>query len=276
MKYTVPKKYHFRIHHVRSRFKGDVENVLIYFAQKLTALGSHPTDEFVKKFNITIRQYPGNAHRKEKTINNWRTEISSLFGFIQENNGITKVGLRAVELAQKQDLVEFFKSFLFSFQYPGAHIKTAAIQEQIEYGVHFKPAQYILKLLKYACKTEKISIGITKSEVCHCIFNDLRCTRDNEFVSVVWERIKLNRKNKCTYDETGDVIRYAGDIIDYMEIANLLKTYDGRTYYLNALEEDAIIKFVESSEWFTKYDACQHIVSATPVAQSVFPIHFLV
>lgn len=56
------------------------------------------------------------------------------------------------------------------------------------------------------------------------------------------------------YDQTGDVVRYAGDIIDYMEIANLLKTYDSRTYYLNTLEEEAIVKFCESTEWFAEYD----------------------
>lgn len=39
-----------------------------------------------------------------------------------------------------------------------------------------------------------------------------------------------------------------------MEIANLLKTYDNYTYYLNTLEEEAIIKFIESSEWFSEYD----------------------
>jgi hypothetical protein len=40
-----------------------------------------------------------------------------------------------------------------------------------------------------------------------------------------------------------------------MEIANLLKTYDSRTYYLNTLEEEAIVKFCESEEWFDEYDA---------------------
>lgn len=39
-----------------------------------------------------------------------------------------------------------------------------------------------------------------------------------------------------------------------MEIANLLKTYDSRTYYLNTLEEESIIKFCESTEWFDGYD----------------------
>lgn len=189
-----------------------------------------------------------------KTINNWRTEISALFGFIEHTATADKPGRRAIELAERQDLVECFKVFLYNFQYPGAHIKPKNVLEQIEAGVHFKPAQYILKLLRHANKDGGNSIGLTKFEVCHCIFNDLRVTRDNEGVEKTWERILQNRKNGYEYDQTGDVIRYAGDIIDYMEIANLLKTYDSRMYYLNTLEEEAIIKFCESSEWFSEYD----------------------
>jgi hypothetical protein len=71
---------------------------------------------------------------------------------------------------------------------------------------------------------------------------------------LAWERIAKNRKDRVDYDMTGDVIRYAGDIIDYMEIANLLITYDSRTYYINTLENEAILKFVNSTEWFAEYD----------------------
>ena len=252
--YVTPSEHYFRIHHVRPRFKGDIENVLIYFAEELTAIGELPVDEFVRKVNDAIYKYPGNAHRELKTINNWRTEISSLFGFIQQDETTAKPGRRALELAEKQDLVEFFKAYLYSFQYPGAHIKSHAVLEQIQYGIRFKPAQYILKLLKHACTSEGVNVGLTKFEICHCVFNDLRCTRDNEDVALTWARIKNNRKQGFTYDQTGDVIRYAGDIVDYMEIANLLVTYDSRTYYLNSLEEDAIIKFIESTEWFGEYD----------------------
>lgn len=252
--YKIPEEFYFRIHHVRPRFKGDIENVLIYMAEELSALGRLPADEFAAKANAAIYRYPGNAHRELKTINNWRTEISSLFGFIEPKGDYAQPGTRALELAKNQDLVEFFKAYLYSFQYPGAHIKSHAILEQIENGIHFKPAQYILKLLKYACTKEGVNVGVTKFEVCHCIFNDLRCTRDNEDVSLTWERIRSNRKNNVSYDQTGDVIRYAGDIIDYMEIANLLVTYDSRTYYLNSLEESSIIKFIESTEWFSQYD----------------------
>ncbi len=253
--YKIPDEFFFRIHHVRPRFKGDIENVLIYMAEEITKVGEKPTNEFVSEVNAAIYRYPGNAHRALKTINNWRTEISALFGFIEHTETTDKPGRRAIELAEHQDLVECFKIFLYNFQYPGAHIKPQDTLEQIEAGVHFKPAQYILRLLRYANKAGGNSIGITKFEACHCIFNDLRVTHDNEGVEKTWERILQNRKNGCTYDQSSDVVRYAGDIVDYMEIANLLKTYDSRTYYLNPLEEESIVKFCESSEWFSGYDA---------------------
>ena len=253
--YKIPEEYYFRIHHIRPRFKGDIENVLIYVAEELTRIGEKPTDEFIQEVNAALYQYPGNANRELKTINNWRTEISALFGFIEHTDTTDKPGRRAVELANNQDLVESFKVFLYNFQYPGAHIKPKNVLEQIEAGIKFKPAQYILKLLRFANKDGGNSVGITKFEVCHCIFNDLRVTRDNEGVEATWKRISDNRKNKLDYEQTGDVVRYAGDIIDYMEIANLLKTYDSRTYYLNTLEEETIIKFCESAEWFSAYDS---------------------
>ncbi len=254
-KYQIPEQYYFRLHHIRPRFKGDIENVLIYVAEEITRVGERTTNEFVEAVNAALFQYPGNAYRKLKTINNWRTEISALFGFIEHTDTTDKPGRRAVELAENQDLVECFKVFLYNFQYPGAHIKPQEVLEQIRQGVHFKPAQYILKLLRYANREGGNSIGITKPEVCHCIFNDLRVTRDQESIEQTWDRISYNRRQRITYDETGDVIRYAGDIIDYMEIANLLKTYDSRTYYLNTLEENSIVKFCESGEWFGEYDA---------------------
>lgn len=252
--YKIPDEYFFRIHHVRPRFKGDIENVLIYVAEEIARVGEKNTEQFIADVNAALFRYPGNAHRKLKTINNWRTEISALFGFIEHTDTTDKPGRRAIELANNQDLVECFKAFLYNFQYPGAHIKPKGVLEQIEYGINFKPAQYILKLLKYANREGGNSVGITKCEVCHCVFNDLRVTRDNESVENTWRRISDNRMQKLTYDETGDVVRYAGDIIDYMEIANLLKTYDSRTYYLNTLEEDSIVKFCESNEWFGEYD----------------------
>lgn len=252
--YKVPEEYYFRIHHVRPRFKGDIENVLLFVATEISKIPEQPEKDFANELNNAIRCYPGNGIREMKTINNWRTEISSLFGYYIVDNGITKPGQRALDLASKEDLVEAFKIFLYSFQYPGAHIKSHEILKQIEYGVHFKPVQYILKVLQAAEKDTGKRFGITKGEVCHCIFNDLRSTAGLETPEDTWKRIKHNRELETEYDMTGDIIRYAGDIIDYMEIANILVSHDSRVYYMNTLENEIILKFVNSTEWFSGYD----------------------
>lgn len=216
---------------------------------------------FIRKRVVFVGMKEGNYVFPD--INHEQITCSVALSDLPHSDNTDKPGRRANELAANQDLVECFKIFLYNFQYPGAHIKPRNVLEQIKNGIHFKPAQYILKLLKYANKEGGNAIGLTKFEVCHCVFNDLRVTRDNEDVEKTWERIINNRKDKVEYDQTGDVIRYAGDIIDYMEIANLLKTYDSHTYYLNTLEEEAIIKFIESSEWFSEYDAMIESCSGT-------------
>jgi Ca2+-binding EF-hand superfamily protein len=224
-------------------------------AQAIANMDEMDEEEFADKLNALIYIFPGNYNKTLKTINNWRTEISSLFGFFIFDEGKVKPGLRAKELAKNEDLVESFKVFLYNFQYPGGHIKAHEVCKLIEEGVHFKPAQYILRLLRYAEEFEKKRAYITKPEFTHCIMNDLRCTRDNQDVSEAWNRIKHNRELQIEYDTTGDVIRYAGDILDYMEISNLMVTYDNSCFYINKLEEEAVLKFVNSTEWFDGYDS---------------------
>ena len=253
--YKTPKKYFYRLHHVRPRFKSDIENVLLFMATEISKLPDLPTQEFNNSLNAAIRNYPGNSIKEEKTINNWRTEISALFAFfIDRNDGVTVAGLRAKELAEKQDLVEFFKKFLFLFQYPGGHVKAHETLKVIETGIKFKPAQYILKVLQAGEKETGKRVYLLREEVCHCIFNDLRCTRDNDDPLVTWKRILSNRKSKYKYDKTGDIIRYASDILDYMQIANLLTEYDGSRLYLNNLENEVILKFTNSNQWFDGYE----------------------
>lgn len=253
--YKIPEEYYFRIHHCRPRFKGNVENVLIYMATEIDRIGDCPKEEFNSALNNAIRCFPGNSTLALKTVNNWRTEISSLFGlFYEDENGNNHAMLRAKELAEHNDLVEFFKLFLYYFQYPGAHIKSKDVLEQVEAGVHFKPAQYILKMLKEAEDSTGKRCGITKEEACYCIFNDLRCTRDNEAVSKTWSRIQKNRDDEIEYVADGDTTRYAGDILDYMQHANLLVSYNNKEFFINHNENEAVLKYINSTEWFSSYD----------------------
>jgi hypothetical protein len=253
--YKTPDEFYMRLHHVRPRFKNDVENVLIFMATEISKIPPLKKEKFKKKVNAAVKNYPGNSEKDDKTINNWRTEISALFGFIAHDGDMDCCGLRATELSDSGDLIEFFKTFLYTFQYPGAHIKSHEISHQIKSGVSFKPAKTIMQILRSGeTKTNKRA-WITKSEACHMIFSDLRVVRDNESSEITWDRISKNREDEVVYDSKSDTVRYAGDIIDYMVAANLLVTYDNKRYYINTLETEAIEKFVNSTEWFSGYDS---------------------
>lgn len=252
--YKVPKKYYFRIHHVRPRFKTDVESVLYFVANKICKIGVKDRLEFKEELNKSLFEFPGNANKSEKTINNWRTEISSLFGFFIDDGNKTKPGEIAELLAKSGDIPQTFDYFLYKFQYPGAHIKPKSIKDEIEHHVKFQPAKYILNTLEVAQKENPDQPYITAFECTHCIFNDLRCTRmDHESYKTTWDRIISNRRRKVVYDTRGDVIRYSKDILDYMVQAGLLNECDN-AFYINSLASNVIKQIESNTNSFKKYD----------------------
>ena len=81
--YRIPEEFFVRLHHCRPRFKNDRENVLLFIASELCLIGELPKADFAKELNSAIKRFPGNSAKKSKTIDNWRTEISSLLGLIE-------------------------------------------------------------------------------------------------------------------------------------------------------------------------------------------------
>lgn len=253
--YKVPDEYYCRLHHVRPRFKNDIESVLLYMATEISRIEPTNKDDFNNELNRVIKLYPGNASKTEKTINNWRTEISSLFGLIESEGDITKPGQMAILLSENQDLIEFFRYFLFYFQYPGGHLKPQETAELIKKGIKFKPASYLIQVF---FEGQKIAgdkkFGITKAEATHCIFNDLRVTRDARSPKETAEFILKNREAEIEYDQGGDITRYAGDIMDYMELADLATLRPNYQYYLNNAHSETLHAFVNSVEYFQPYE----------------------
>jgi len=269
-KYKIPDEYFFRLHHVRPRFKNDVEEVLLYVATSISEMETLPEKEFNADLNKVLFGFKKNSTSTQKTIDNWRTEISALFGFIQENDGYLQPSKTAIRLADNQYLDEFFNYFLYSFQYPGGHIKSHNVIKQIEAGVKFKPCNYILQLL---CEGEILTgkpFSITAEELTQCAYFDLRVTRDGKHPKEVAKLILKNRNEKIDYDHhyeqlknektgafpsNGDVCRYAGDILDYMVLANLLQHKGtGYYYYLNDENKEAINYHLNNPKWFNRYD----------------------
>lgn len=255
--YTVPDKYFLRIHHSRPRFKNNQEEVLIYIATEISKLPEMRKNDFKIRVNNAIKLFPGNSNKTQKTIDNWRTEISSFFGLIQRNSDDSKnfPSTMAIKLAEEQDLIQFYKYFLFYFQYPGGHLKSQENKKLIENNVRFNPAKYILKVLEKGEQVTKGRFYLTKAEATHCIFNDLRVTRDSRAEEEVVELLLNNRSIKIDYDWSGDIIRYAGDILDYMCIADLLITHDGQKFYINNTDKEAVASFIEKESKCDIYDS---------------------
>src|SRR5690606_19492805 len=104
-------------------------------------------------------------------------------------------------------------------------------------GIKFKPAKYLIQvLLEGNKKTGDKKFGITKAEATHCIFNDLRVTRDGRTPAETADLILSNRGEGLEYNQDGDVTRYAGDILDYMELDDLATLRPNYQYYLNAAQ----------------------------------------
>lgn len=255
--YQIPKAYYFRMHHVRPRFKENIENVLFFFSNEIARIGEKEIKEFKEEFDLSIRSFPGNVSYSPKTIANWRTEIDALFGFVKYEDGLAKPMRLAFDLSYNQDLVKFFKEFCYKFEYPNGGIKPQKVHEMLNAGINFRPAPYIINLLKHAEDKTKARYGITKSEATHCIFNDLRVTRDHRSVEETFELIELNKSNGMQYDWIGDVIRYAGDFLDYLCHAQLLVKRPNNRYYLNSTEGLAINRF--SSSTSPSFNGYSHI-----------------
>jgi len=253
--YSVPREFFFALHHPRPRFKSDIENVLFYFSNEIVNIGRRRKIDFKVAFNRSIRRFPGNAGKVEKTIDNWRTEIDALFGFIKYEGNYAIPTKNAIELANNQDLIKFFKVFSYKFQYPSGALKSSHIKKIIEKSIKFRPAPYIVKMLSSAEKSTDKRCGISKAEAAHCLFNDLRVTRDGRSVEDTWGLIARNREDSdLEYDLKGDVVRSAGDILDYLEQGQILTRKMNNLYYLNHNEDLAIERFLQAENYFEKYN----------------------
>ena len=269
-KYKIPDEYFFRLHHVRPRFKNQYEDILLYVATSISEMGELPKKDFDKALNDVLSKFGKNKTSKDKTINNWRTEISALFALIQTKDEKLFPSSMAARLANNQYLDEFFNYFLYTFQYPGGHTRPDYIKAQIKADIKFKPCEYILNILIEGEKLLNKPFSITAEELTQCAYYDLRVTRDGRSPKEIAELILSNRDNSIEYDckhkqlknkktgkipSRGDIYRYAGDILDYMVLANLL-SHKGTGYYylLNDQSKTAIEYHINKPTWYSGYD----------------------
>lgn len=273
--YQVSDSDWHRIHFVRPRFKGNIENVLLYMANECCKIPDCSCEEYSRRYFNAIKLFPGNIDASDKTLNNWRTEIPALFSFYTEDKvrDITQTSQMAKFLQENQDLTQFMKLFLFSFQFPGGHLKPQDLKKIILNKIRFKPAQKIIQVLMAGntilnAQDSNKEMSLSAEEATWCIFNDTRVTSGLRTPEEVANTILANRKEHIKYynpkDQKtfsskgkprtkGDMTRYAGDILYYMELANLIESHNGY-YTLKGNEIESITMFANDTSFFNGYD----------------------
>lgn len=273
--YRIPDESFYRIHFVRPRFKGNIENVLLYMANECCKIDDCSCAQYRTRYTNAIRMFPGNIDVAEKTIQNWRTEIPALFAFYEEDKecDMTRTTNMAEFLNEQQDLTQFFKFFLYSFQFPGGHLKAIDNIDIIYNNIKFKPTKLIIQVLLagnaiYSERGQIKEMIISAEEATYCIFNDIRVTSGEVSPMQIAMTIISNREKGLKYYDKkdpnvrsntgairtkGDVIRYAGDILAYMVIASLLQEH--HSYFsLEVNQIEAIRAFADDKSFFNGYD----------------------
>jgi hypothetical protein len=259
MEYVTPPEFRLDLHFPRSRFNSELEDTLLLLASKMAEIGSAPKEGFDGIIDEFLSNLYG-GKKEDKTIANQRTEMIRLYGLAKyQNEEFVKdgklakrknviVGNRTLLLVQNQDLSRFFKSVCNKFQYPNYINKTQFVQEYVQAGVRFKPAQYLIKLLRAGSRKTGKTFAVTAKEVAHLVFNDTRVTVNQENPEKRVELFIELRNKDILCDGTGDVIRYARDFLKFMVMGNLMISHEGR-YFLNEGEK-AALNFIESDNGF--------------------------
>ncbi|MCY7331384.1 MAG: DUF3883 domain-containing protein [Pseudanabaena sp. CAN_BIN31] len=251
--YVTPNEHRLDLHFPRSRFNTELEDTLMLLASKMVQLGTTPEVKFKKEINAYLKQLNGNK-LANKTIDNHRTEMTSLFGLVKTKNNEVIIGNRTLLLVQTQDIPRFFKSVCNKFQYPNGINKIQFIEQYVASGIYFKPAQYLINLLRVGNqRSNGKSFAVTAKEIAHLVFNDKQVTVGQEPPEIRINLFLELRNQSILCDGTGDVIRYARDFLNFMVAANLLVEFDKR-YFLNSHEKEALDFISNDSTFFHEFD----------------------
>ncbi len=287
--YTTPDEYFYRCAFPRGRLLSQIEDDLGIFVQLIIKNAGKELNTFNRDFDEEYGKY---RTVTEKTLANHRTEMIALFGltYLSEDN-LVQPSDRTKTLWEKQDYYLFFKSFVDKFQFPNGINTPHATVEQLQKGVKFKPAQFILTLLKKAVEKYGNTFSISGAEVSNLIFNDLRVTTGKLSADEVLQTLITNRERKIRYDGGSNLSQHGREFMGYLTLANLLSiNEENNTFKLNdsALKSiDAIIgndllfkfpnNFIDSPEarkqtetewdlWFGSMDKLEESKLSTPVS----------
>lgn len=247
--YSTPEQYFYRCAFPRGRLLSQLEDDLTLFIQLIMKNAGKPVEVFNRDFDEEYSKYHSVT---EKTVANHRTEMTTLFGLIYLSpEGFIEATDRTKSLWEKQDFYVFFKSFADKFQFPNAINNSHNTIEQIERGIKFKPAQYILKLMVLAVNKYGGDFSVSGSEISNLIFNDLRVTTGKIKPEELLETLIHYRTQKIRYEASSNLSQHGREFLGYLVLANLLSQDEtNTTFKLNINEKESIDSIINSDAFF--------------------------
>ncbi|MHB1908202.1 MAG: protein NO VEIN domain-containing protein [Nitrososphaerales archaeon] len=252
--YEIPEQNYYPLKFPRSRFIGEVREILYYLSLNLVTIGTQRKAKFDKLFDDVIREIIKGEDSDQKTIDNIRTEMTTLFGLVTHESDRVSPSKRIDLLAKTGDTVQFFRSFCYFFQWPGGFNKEHVIASHLEKKIKFKPAKMILQMLVDK-GIDILQRHLTAAETASFLFNDLRVTALGQKSHDCWSRILSFRKSGLGLTPTGDEVRYARDFLHFMVAANLL-VESQKKFRVKRPESRAVDFIVKTPEFFEGYFKC--------------------
>lgn len=248
-KYTISADNYYRCAFPRGRMLSKLEDDLSIFVQLIFQKSHSKEADFEKGFD---EEY-GKLHSlEEKTIKNHRTEMISLYGLTQTSqDGYVEPSKMSRVLSETQDFYLFFKLFCLKFQFPNCINKPQITIEEINKGVRFKPAKFILQLMSLGVKKYGWDFSVSSGEISSLVFNDLRVTSGKINADVCMDMLTTNRKDKVIYEGGSKANQHGREFLGYMRLANLLIASDnGRDFKLNRNEGESIDYLLKDDRFF--------------------------
>lgn len=244
--YVTPAEHRLALHFSKSRFNRSYEDILLMIANEMAKMGVVTKDEFKQRMTAVLAPYLGSI--TQKAFDNNVTEPTRLFGMVIYQDKNVSAGNRTLNLARNQDVPGFFKAVCNKFQFPSgvnaAHVTKYLLSE----SVRFKPAQYLIKLLRAGSVRTGKTFAVTAKEIAHLVFNDKRVTVGQEPPEQRLNLFLELRNKNILCNGTNDVIRYARDFLNFMVWANLMIEYK-KKYFLNEQEKTAL-DFIQNDDTF--------------------------
>jgi len=246
--YEVPAHDIYRLVFPRGRFIKQLEDDLTIFIQLIERLSGLEKEVFKATFDKNYAKFSSSA---DKTIANHRTEMITLFGLTRYEGDLVFLSNSAQVLLETQDFPLFFKSLTNNFQFPNLINKWTTAVSQAELRINFKPAQFILRLLKLA--EDKYSghiFYVSGQEISNLVFNDIRVAKGERSVDDVLATLISAREAGISLPVGSNMSQHGREFLHYMTLANLLKLDESeRNFCLNHNEKKSIDHIIQDRSY---------------------------